>query len=264
MALSGITFSLLPHLLSHAAPYIHASFLRDSIPTLDERINATLCPSATVSGSVLHTPCVYNFVAPDIPSPQYVRRDDITAAIIRVVTGNTFAVIEGPNRVGKSAAVKIAASELSRARCVRRVECLDSHGVVDVLAALLLADQHDARWQANLPTTYRPALALPTYEDFHVAMLRRPRQNPEPVFVVETAEHLSVSVLLTLLSFGKCCTGKVLLTSRTGQPRACFVCSQRTRRCLRWPLRFCLFTVCKTQRNRRVLRPYTCYCHLSW
>ena len=207
MALSGITISVVPHLLPHAAPYIHASFLRDSMPTLDERINATLCPSATISGSVLHAPCAYTFVPPDIPSPQYVRRDDVTAAIIRVVTGNTYAVIEGSNRVGKSAAVKIAASELSRGRCVRRVECLDSHEVVDVLAALLLADQHDVRWPANLPTTYLPELALPTYEDFHVAMLRRPRQNPEPVFVVETAEYLSVSVLLTLLSFGECGTG---------------------------------------------------------
>jgi hypothetical protein len=200
---SGVTFTVLPALLPHIAPNLHASFLRDSIPSLDARINATLCPLAPVTSSA--GPCVYHIIPPDLPRVRYVRRDDITSAIIRVIAGDTFAVIEGPNRVGKSAAVKIAVSALSHTRSVRKVDCLESHGVADVLAALLLADLHDVRWRVNLPAPHRPLLELPTYKDFHVAMLRRPRQNPEPVFVVETAERLAIPVLLTLLSFGALC-----------------------------------------------------------
>lgn len=204
-SVASVAFTLFPQILPHVTPYLHATFLVDSIPSLDERINATLCPAATITGLTRSGgPCAYAFVSPDVPRERYVPRDDITAAILRVVVeGDTFAVIEGPNRVGKSAAVKIAVSELSRTRSVRKVDCLDLHGVADVLAALLLADLRNTRWQSNLPTSHRPQLTLPTYEEFHVAMLQRPRQNPEPVFVVETAEHLPVSVLLTLLSFGE-------------------------------------------------------------
>lgn len=205
IALLGfLTFTLLPLLLPLAAPYVHASYLRASSPPLDDRINATLCPSVSSAQRGSKTGiCVFTFIPPNIPILRYVRRNEITSAIIRTVSGDNFAVIEGPNRVGKSLAVRIAVSELSRSRIVRKVECLTSHGVVEVLAALLLADLRNLDWNANLPTTLRPVVAMPTYEDFHVAMLRRSRQNPEPLFVVESAEHLSVPVQLTLLSFGK-------------------------------------------------------------
>lgn len=205
IALSGFSFfTLFPLLLPLAAPYVHASYLRASSPSLDERINATLCPSVSSAqrGSTTDL-CAFTFIPPNIPRLRYVRRDDINSAVIRTVSGDNFAVIEGPNRVGKSVAVRIAVSALSRSRLVRTVECLTSHGVVEVLAALLLADLRNLDWNANLRTTLRPVVAMPTFEDFHVAMLHRPRQNPEPLFVVESAEHLSVPVLLTLLSFGE-------------------------------------------------------------
>lgn len=202
--ISAITFTLLPLLLPHVTLYyVHAS---PRTRTLDARINDTLCPSASPQGRSDGI-CAFDFVPPEIPPRQYIRRDDITDSIIRVVTGygDHFAAIEGPNRVGKSTAVNIAVSELSRTRLVRKVVCLNVHGVVEVLAELLLADLHDLDWQTNLPTSHRPLVVMPTYEELHEAMLRRPRQTPEPVFVIEAAELLAVPVLLTLLSFGTCC-----------------------------------------------------------
>lgn len=104
--------------------------------------------------------------------------------------------------MGKSVAVRVAVSALSRTRLVRKMTCHVSHEVVDVLSALLLEDV-DSSWQAQLLLSQRSLLKPPSYEKIYGAMFRRPRQYPEPVFVVELAEHLERRVLFPLLSFGE-------------------------------------------------------------
>lgn len=200
------------------------SYKLEVAQTLDARINAVLCPSVpltqraafsatfAVNGTI--SMCFHDFMEARV-KPRHVKRDDITDSILRYITGgDTYIIVEGPHSAGKSTAVKVAVAVLSHTRVVRKVDCLKlgsiaagaiSSDMEHVLGALYLGDEYNSQLRGNLPASHRPSLALPSYPELRDAVFRRPTQGsePEPVFLVEAAEHLSVSVLLALLSFGK-------------------------------------------------------------
>ena len=135
----------------------------------------------------------------------FVERREMTLIVDAIERGKDYLVVDGGNRVGKSVAVKVAASRLSSTRAVRWSVCDDGDTAAIVVRRLFGLDTAATSLSriisgvAKLSPPVPPSLA----DIRRLVLSTSASGSPEPVLVVEMAERLEVKELKSLLDFAK-------------------------------------------------------------
>ena len=150
--------------------------------------------SARISAALSSRPIVS---PPNVPS--FVNREVIDLIFDAATSGDSFLMVEGGHRMGKTVAVRAAAARLSSQRTVLWTSCVISSTAVSVLQRLY-------GLQRNLPVDNFFGLlhkTVPPSDYFEELVLSRKSSAPEPVLVVERAELLVLEELKRLIDFAK-------------------------------------------------------------
>ena len=137
----------------------------------------------------------------------FVERREMLLIIDAIERGRDYLVVDGGNRVGKSVAVEVAASRLSRSRTVLGVGCKEGDTAAIVLRSLFGLDTaantlvNVFAGLAKLSAPAAPSVA--TIERLLLAHRDASSGSLEPVMVVEEAEVLAVAELRALLRVAK-------------------------------------------------------------
>lgn len=116
-----------------------------------------------------------------------------------------YVIVDGGNRVGKSVAVKVAASRLSASRTVRWSACDEGGTAVGLLRGIFGLDTAPTFFLRvlNAVATLSLTPAEASMADLRSLVLASDASRQEPVFVVELAERLEIRELKSLLNFAK-------------------------------------------------------------
>ena len=140
--------------------------------------------------------------APTVP---FVERREMAVIVDAVALGNSYVIVDGGNRVGKSVAVEVAMSRLSQSHSVFAYSCEEGSTASVVLRGLFNLDGGQAGWFARTLGAYVKLPENPpiSSSDIKGVLLRARPYLPEPVFVVEMAERLEVKELKALFDLAK-------------------------------------------------------------
>ena len=134
----------------------------------------------------------------------FVERREMSLIVDAIESERDYIVVDGGNRVGKSVAVKAAASRLSVSRAVRSSICDESDTAASVLRRLFGLDTASTILSRVLAGAAKLALpAPPTLAEIREIVFSMDALSLEPVFIVEMAERLEVKELKALLDFAK-------------------------------------------------------------
>jgi hypothetical protein len=134
------------------------------------------------------------------PVRDYVPREETEAIVRAVAVEESFVIVEGGSRVGKTIAVKAAAVALSRSRAVLWYNCTEDSTMDAILRGLYALD-HPLLVERLFSALQGAArLARPSVPSL---VLQMGALVPEPVLVVEMAELLALGELRRLLNFAK-------------------------------------------------------------
>ncbi len=133
------------------------------------------------------------------PVRYFVERHVVSDIVNAIVQGENFVIVEGGNGMGKSIAVKAAAANLSRSRTVLWYNSTPESTLLGTLHDLYGLER---MWLIDRLISVVLSKVLPVTDVQKLVLSRNPTL-PEPVLVVEKAEHLSVHVLKGLVNFAK-------------------------------------------------------------
>jgi hypothetical protein len=180
----------------------------------NKAVSAILVSAAVVYAVVLLQPSDATLVARALSSQvrisppvvtRLIERPEMSAIVLAIEQGGEFVIVDGGNRVGKSVAVRVAASRLSASRTVRWSVCDEGSTAVGVLRGLFGLDTTSTSFLRVLTSVAKlsPPAPSASIADLRGLVLASDASRREPVLVVEMAERLSVRELKALVDFAK-------------------------------------------------------------
>lgn len=180
----------------------------------NKAVSAILVSAAVVYAVVLLQPSDAALVARALSSrvriappvvARLVERPEMSAIVHAIEQGGDFVILDGGNRVGKSVAVRVAASRLSASRTVRWWSvCTEGSTAIGVLRGLFGLDTASMSFMRVLTSVAKLSpSAPPSIADLQGLVFASDASHQEPVLVVDMAERLGVRELKALLDFAK-------------------------------------------------------------